>query len=207
MSRTHGSAAGPAPQHTNAQHNAHAQLSIEHVYYRRADACGEGGFGDSLGQTQPNGRAVPMRPSKLHRNPFSRHQGREPLALFRRRATRHGPPGPVRPDLSSTAISRTCMTPARPCAAMLAIVGAAQGQPHGRFCASCATKLRPHARNPMLYPLGPHTRAMETPRTTRHRCLAFSRTRQSFRNAWACRPATMAEEAIWIHGRGPLWPT
>ena len=86
----HGSAAGPAPQHTNAQHNAHAQLSIEHVYYRRADACGEGGFGDSLGQTQPNGRAVPMRPSKLHRNPFSRHQGREPLALFRRRATRHG---------------------------------------------------------------------------------------------------------------------
>lgn len=90
MSRTHGSAAGPAPQHTNAQHNAHAQLSIEHVYYRRADACGEGGFGDSLGQTQPNGRAVPMRPSKLHRNPFSRHQGREPLALFRRRATRHG---------------------------------------------------------------------------------------------------------------------
>ena len=116
-------------------------------------------------------------------------------------------PGPVRPDLSSTAISRTCMTPARPCAAMLAIVGAAQGQPHGRFCASCAKKLRPHARNPMLYPLGPHTRAMETPRTTRRRCLAFSRTRQSFRNAWTCRPATMAEEAIWIHGRGPLWPT
>lgn len=58
MSRTHGSAAGPAPQHTNAQHNAHAQLVTEHAYYRRADTCGEGGFGDSLGQMGPKGLAM-----------------------------------------------------------------------------------------------------------------------------------------------------
>lgn len=113
-------------------------------------------------------------------------------------------PGPVRPDLSSTAISRTCMTPARPCAAMLGNSRGGAGPAAREVLRLKREETAAPCKEPDALSLGPHTRAMETPRTTRRRCPAFSRTRQSFRNAWACRPATMAEEAIWIHGRGPV---
>ena len=75
MSHIHGSAAGPAPQHTNAQHNAHAQLFTEHAYYRRADTCGEGGFGDLLGQTKPKDRPISSffsRTAQRGRSTFAR---------------------------------------------------------------------------------------------------------------------------------------
>ena len=90
--------------------------------------------------------------------------------------------------------------PTRPCLAIDGAAASAEAHHH----------MREEPATPCKEPGALFPRALRShgnARTTQRRCPAFSRTRQCFRNARVCRLATMAGVVIWIHGRGPVWPT